>query len=682
MTDPVLSDPQLPSFSSITPEQIKPELLNLLNRNREQIAKLVETPEVTWDTLVQPMDDMSDQLNQMWSPVSHLNSVLNSDALREAYNACIPEISQYSTEIGQNKGLYEAYAGIKTSEEFQRLDEAQQKSITNILRDFHLAGVDLPDEKKAKYKEISQQLAELSSKFSDNVLDATQAWSKHLESEEALKGLPKSALAGARQAAKSRNLEGYVVTLDFPSYYAVMTYAEDRELRREIYEAYNTRASDQGPHAGRYDNSRIMQDILRLRKEKATLLGFDTYAHYSLATKMAQSPAEVLEFLNDLAEKSVVHARREFAELETFAREKGADKVEAWDVSFYAEKLKQERYAISEEELKPYFPAAKVINGMFTVVERLFGVTLEEVADFETYHPDVRYFKVKENGNDIASIYMDLYARENKRGGAWMADYSVRRRLDNGHIQKPVAFITCNFAPATDEHPALLTHNEVTTLFHEFGHALHHMLTQVDCYEVSGINGVAWDAVELPSQFLENWCWEEEALAMISGHYETGEPLPKDLLDKMLAAKNFQSAMMMVRQLEFALFDFRLHHEYAGEDSFDVLTLMNEVREKVAVIKPPAFNRFPHSFSHIFAGGYAAGYYSYKWAEVLAADAFSKFEENGVFDAKTGREFLHCILEKGGSREPIELFVEFRGRPPQVDALLRHSGILPQAVSS
>ncbi|OZG73267.1 oligopeptidase A [Hahella sp. CCB-MM4] len=682
MTDPVLSDPQLPTFSSISPDRIKPELLELLNSNRQRIAKLVENPEATWDTLAQPMDDMSDQLNQMWSPVSHLNSVLNSDALREAYNGCIPELSQYSTEIGQNRSLYEAYAHIKSSGEFQRLNEAQQKSITNILRDFHLAGVDLADEKKAKYKEISQQLAELGSKFSDNVLDATQAWSKHLTSEEALKGLPKSALAGARQAAKSRNLEGYVLTLDFPSYYAVMTYAEDPELRREMYEAYNTRASDQGPHAGRYDNSRIMQDLLRLRREKALLLGFETFAHYSLATKMAQSPEEVLEFLNDLAEKSVMHARKEFAELEAFAREQGADTVDAWDVSYYAEKLKQERYAISEEELKPYFPAAKVINGMFTVVERLFGITLEEVSDFETYHPDVRYFRVKEDGREIASIYMDLYARENKRGGAWMADYAVRRRLDNGHIQKPVAFITCNFAPATDEHPALLTHNEVTTLFHEFGHALHHMLTQVDCYEVSGINGVAWDAVELPSQFLENWCWEEEALAMISGHYETGEPLPKDLLDKMLAAKNFQSAMMMVRQLEFALFDFRLHHEYAGEENFDILALMNEVRDKVAVIKAPAFNRFPHSFSHIFAGGYAAGYYSYKWAEVLAADAFSKFEENGVFDAKTGREFLHCILEKGGSREPMDLFVEFRGRPPKVDALLRHSGILPEAVAS
>ncbi|WP_020409187.1 oligopeptidase A [Hahella ganghwensis] len=681
MTDPVLADPQLPAFSSITPEQIKPKLVELLDNNRQLIEKLVENPEASWNSLAQPMDDMSDQLNQMWSPVSHLNSVLNSEALREAYNACIPEISQYSTEIGQNKGLYEAYAKIKNSDEFQKLNEAQQKSITNILRDFHLAGVDLPEEKKSKYKEISQKLAELSSKFSDNVLDATQAWSKHLDSESALRGLPKSALAGARQAAKSRNLEGYVLTLDFPSYYAVLTYAEDRELRREMYEAYNTRASDQGPHAGRFDNSRIMQDILKLRQEKAKLLGFETYAHYSMATKMAKSPQEVLDFLNDLAEKSIAHARREFEELESFAREQGHDNVEAWDVSFYAEKLKQERYAISEEELKPYFPAAKVINGMFTVVERLFGVTFEAVEGFETYHPDVRYFKVIENGREIASIYMDLYARENKRGGAWMADYAVRRRLDNGNIQKPVAFITCNFAPATDDHPALLTHNEVTTLFHEFGHALHHMLTQVDSYEVSGINGVAWDAVELPSQFLENWCWEEEALAMISGHYETGEPLPKDLLDKMLAAKNFQSAMMMVRQLEFALFDFRLHHEYTGEENFDVLGLMNEVREKVAVIKTPAFNRFPNSISHIFAGGYAAGYYSYKWAEVLAADAFSKFEENGVFDERTGREFLHCILEKGGSQEPMELFVAFRGRPPEVDPLLRHSGILPEASS-
>ncbi len=679
MTDAVLADPILPSFSAIDPAQIRPNLQALLEDNRRKISELVVQTRASWDSLAQPMDDMSDRLNQMWSPISHLNSVMNSDSLRDAYNSCIPDLSSYSTEIGQNKALYEAYAKIRDAEDFTQLNEAQQKSITNILRDFHLAGVDLPEEKKARYKEISQKLAELSSKFSDNVLDATQAWTKHIESEEALAGLPKSALAGARQAAKSRGLDSYVITLDFPSYYAVMTFAENRELRRELYEAYNTRASDQGPHAGRFDNSAIMLEILQLRREKSLLLNFETYADYSLATKMAQSPEEVLSFLNDLAEKSVAYARNEFAELQAYARDLGLDELQAWDVSFYAEKLKQDRYAISEEALKPYFPADKVINGMFTVVDRLFGVTLDEVKDFETYHPDVRYFKVRREGEEIASIYMDLYARENKRGGAWMADYAVRRRLDDGRVQKPVAFITCNFAPATDDHPALLTHNEVTTLFHEFGHALHHMLTQVDCYEVSGINGVAWDAVELPSQFLENWCWEEEALAMISGHYQSGEPLPKDMLDKMLAAKNFQSAMMIVRQLEFALFDFQLHHEFDGSESFDIQALMERVRAKVSVIKPPAFNRFQHGFSHIFAGGYGAGYYSYKWAEVLAADAFSKFEENGVFDAATGREFLHCILEKGGSREPMMLFTEFRGRPPQVDALLRHSGILPEA---
>ncbi|WLQ13020.1 oligopeptidase A [Hahella aquimaris] len=675
MTNPLLADTALPPFSQIRAEHVKEAMDKLLAENRQRIVDLAAQPSFNWDNLAQQMDNMSDRLNHVWSPVSHLNSVLNSEALRETYNACIPELSRYGTEIGQNKALYDAYHAIKESEEFSSLSEAQRKSIDNTLRDFHLAGVDLPEDKKARYMEISQRLAELGSKFSDNVLDATQAWTKHVTDVDLLKGMPDSALAGARQAAKSRDKEGYVLTLDFPSFYAVMTYCENRELRQEMYEAYNTRASEQGPYAGRWDNSDVMQEILALRLEESRLLGFNSYAEYSLATKMARTPDEVLGFLNELAEKSVAVARQEFEELQAFAKEQGQAELQSWDVSFYSEKLRRHRYSVSQEELKPYFPASKVINGMFAVVQKLFGVTLDEVSEFDSYHADVRYFKVRRDGEEIASIYMDLFARENKRGGAWMADYAVRRRLDDGSVQKPVAFITCNFAPATEEHPALLTHDEVTTLFHEFGHALHHMLTTVDCNDVSGINGVPWDAVELPSQFLENWCWEEEALALISGHYQSGEPLPKELLEKMLAAKNFQSGMLMVRQLEFALFDFRLHHEYDGSADFAVQQVLDEVRDKVAVIKPPAFNRFQHSFSHIFAGGYAAGYYSYKWAEVLAADAFSLFEENGVFDPETGRRFLHSILEKGGSREPMDLFIEFRGRPPEVEALLRQSGI-------
>ncbi len=675
MSQEVLITPALPNFSSIHPEQIQKDLQTMLDEHRSLITALVKAENPSWSSVAQPMDNMADQLNKYWSPISHLNSVRNNEALRQAYNASLPELSKYSTEIGQNRNLYDAFASIKTSSEFPGLTEAQQKSISNTLRDFHLAGVDLADDKKARYKEISQRLAEITSEFSDNVLDATQAWTKHFASAEGLAGLPKTALAGAKQAAKVRNKEGYVVTLDFPSYYAVMTFAENRELRKEVYEAFSTRASDQGPHAGRYDNSWLMEEILQLRLEKSKLLGFTTYADYSLATKMAGSPEEVLGFLNDLAEKSKPRAEKEMQELREFAKEQGLESLEAWDVSFYSEKLKQERYAISQEELKPYFPVEKVVNGMFAVVERLFGVTLKAVTDVNRYHEDIRYFEVERGGKSIAGIFMDLFARENKRGGAWMADYSVRRKLDDGRIQKPIAFITCNFASATEEHPALLTHNEVTTLFHEFGHALHHMLTKVDCNDVSGINGVAWDAVELPSQFLENWCWQEEGIRLISAHYQTQEPLPHELLEKMLAAKNFQSAMMMVRQLEFALFDFRLHHEYQP-DGFSIQEILDQVRNKVAVVQPPAFNRFQHSFSHIFAGGYAAGYYSYKWAEVLAADAFSKFEETGVFNPETGREFLHCILEKGGSREPMELFVEFRGRPPQTDALLRHNGIV------
>jgi oligopeptidase A len=675
MTDVVLADPELPLFTEIKAQDIHSQLMLMLGNHREIIADVVKNADASWASVGQPMDNLADELNKFWSPISHLNSVLNSDSLRQAYNDCIPELSKYATDIGQNEALFSAYTKLRESSEYPVLSEAQQKAIDNTLRDFCLAGVSLSGEKKARYKVVSQRLAELSSQFSDNVLDATGAWSKHLEDGSLLAGMPETALAVARQTGKAKNLDGYVITLDFPCYYAVMTFAENRQLRREMYEAYSTRASDQGPHAGRYDNSVIMLEILSLRLEKAKLLGFENYADYSLATKMAGSAEEVMQFLNDLADKTVVAARQEFQQLQDYAREQGLSNFESWDVSFYAEKLKQERFAISQEELKPYFPVDRVIAGMFSVVERLFGITMQEVTTFDSYHDDVRFFSVHREGSAIASIFMDLFARENKRGGAWMADYAVRRRRDDGKIQKPVAFIVCNFAPATADLPALLTHNEVTTLFHEFGHALHHMLTQVECNDVSGINGVPWDAVELPSQFLENWCWEEEAIGVISGHYQSGEPLPKEMLDKMLSAKNYQSAMAMVRQLEFALFDFRLHHEYDGRKNFSVQELLDEVRNQVAVKTPPAFNRFQHSFSHIFAGGYAAGYYSYKWAEVLAADAFGKFEENGIFDLLTGREFLQAILEKGGSREPMELFTEFRGRPPEVAALLRHSGI-------
>ena len=519
-------------------------------------------------------------------------------------------------------------------------------------------------------------MSELTSKFSENVLDATQAFKKVVANVDELKGLPESALAAAKQAAQAKDLEGFLFNLEFPSYLPVMTYCENAELRREMYEAFCTRASDQGPNAGEWDNSALIDEILALRFEIANLLGFPQYANRSLATKMAESVEQVIQFLNDLAEQSLPAAQKEFAELKAFAKEKGKDELDAWDVPYYSELLQQERYSISQEELRPYFPVEKVIAGMFTIVHRLFGISFQKVEGVDLWHDDASYYDVFDsNDQKIAGFFIDLYARENKRGGAWMDECRVRRRTEEGAIQLPVAYLTCNFNGPVGDKPALLTHDEVTTLFHEFGHGLHHMLTKVEYADVSGINGVAWDAVELPSQFLENWCWEKEAISLFSGHYESGDPLPDEMLDKMLAAKNFQSAMMMVRQLEFALFDMRIHAEYDPENGLDVQKVLDDVRDKVAVNMPPAFNRFQHSFGHIFAGGYAAGYYSYKWAEVLSADAFSSFEEEGIFNIETGQRFKQAILEKGGSQEPMELFVEFRGREPSVDALLRHSGI-------
>lgn len=668
-----------PLFESVQPEALQGQLTELLDQHRKTISELTAVSNPDWATLAQPMEDMSDELNRFWSPVSHLNSVLNSDALREAYNACIPLLSAYASEIGQNRALQEAYQKLKDSEEFSTLDPARQKAIENTLRDFHLAGVDLAEDKKARYREISTRLAELSSRFSDNVLDATQAWSRHYATAEGLEGLPETALEAAAQAARSKSKEGYLLTLDFPCYYAVMTYAEDRDLRHEIYEAYSTRASEVGPNAGEWDNAPLMEEILRLRHEKARLLGFEDYAAYSLATKMAKESQQVLGFLRELAARSRPVAEKDLAELSAFASGSGHAELKAWDISYWSEKYRQSRYAVSQEELKPYFPLDRVLDGLFEVCHRLFGITLEEAGGLSRYHDDVLIYHVKMDDNVVASIYMDLHAREKKRGGAWMADYAVRRRLGEDAIQLPVAFITCNFPPSTETRPALLTHDDVTTLFHEFGHALHHMLTQVDCYDVSGINGVAWDAVELPSQFLENWCWQKEAIPLISGHYKTGEALPDVLLDKLLAAKNFQSGLMMVRQLEFALFDFRLHMEYRDQGTDFVQSLLDEVRREVSVIPVPDFNRFQNSFSHIFAGGYAAGYYSYKWAEVLSADAFSLFEEQGVFDQATGMRFRQAILERGGSEDPLDLFVAFRGREPDVAALLKHNGIVEAA---
>ncbi|GAA0217347.1 oligopeptidase A [Methylophaga marina] len=677
MSNPLLENYPLPPFSEIKPEHVEPAVTQAISQARQAVDKLLtQVSHPTWETLVEPMEDIDVSIDRVWSPVSHMNSVVNSDELRKAYNACLPMLSEFGTELGQNEDLYRAYKQLAESAVYPSLDTAQKKVIDNAVRDFRLSGVELNQADRDEYKNITQKLTELSAKFEENLMDATHGWKKHITDKDMLSGLPESTIAMAEQFAKRDNVEGWVFTLDFPSYMPVMSYADNREFREEMYTAFATKASDQGPNAGQWDNTQVMADILKLRHRLANLLGFANHAERSLATKMAQSPEQVMDFLNDLAERSKPIAIKEFEELKAFAKETaGMDELQAWDVTYFAEKLRQQRYSISQEELKPYFPEDKVVNGLFAVVNRLYGLVISERTDIDTWHKDVRFFEIREsNGNLRGQFYLDLYARQHKRGGAWMDECLVRRKTAKG-LQTPVAFLTCNFSEPVGDKPALFTHDEVTTLFHEFGHGLHHMLTKIDYAGVSGINGVAWDAVELPSQFMENWCWEREALDLISGHYETGEKLPDDLYEKMIAARNFQSAMMMVRQLEFSIFDFRLHLEFDPEGGNQVDKILAEVRDQVAVVKPPKFNRFAHSFGHIFAGGYAAGYYSYKWAEVLSADAFSKFEEKGIFDRETGLAFLNNILEQGGSKEPMELFIAFRGREPEIDALLRHSGI-------
>ncbi len=677
MNNPLLASSALPLFSQIKPEHIVPAIDQLLAEARSSVEQhLAATQHYTWKNLIEPLEDADDKLNKAWSPISHMNSVVNSDELRDAYNACLPKLSAYSTEMGQNEALFKAYRFIADSDEFATLDTAQQKIIRNALRDFKLSGIDLDNEKKQRYKDISQELSALASNYEENLLDATNAWSKIIRDEQELAGLPESALAQAKQTAASHNETGWMITLQFPSYISVMTYADNRELRREHYEAFATRASDQGPHAGQWDNGENMEKILALRHEKARLLGFANYAELSLAAKMAEKPDDVTHFLEDLADKSWRHARKDLAELREFAKQHfGINDLQSWDRAYYSEKMRQHFYQLSQEEVKAYFPITRVLPGLFAIVEKLYGLQISEISDFDSWHPDVHFFQIHDqNGSLRGQFYLDLYARAKKRGGAWMDDCVSRKRFDDT-IQTPVAYLTCNFTPPTGDTPALLTHDEVTTLFHEFGHGLHHMLTQVDHLGVSGINGVEWDAVELPSQFMENWCWEKDALALMSGHYQTDEKLPDALFDKMIAAKNFQAGMIMVRQLEFSLFDFRIHRDYDPGQGGRIYETLEQVREQVAVVRPPKFNRFAHSFSHIFAGGYAAGYYSYKWAEVLSSDAFSLFEEKGIFDQETGKAFLTNVLEKGGSQNAMELFINFRGRKPTIDALLRHNGI-------
>ncbi len=672
--NPLIDYPALPPFSQIQPEHVLPAVEQLVAEGRARIEQVLAEGNFDYAHLVQALDQEDDRLGKAFGPAGHLNAVAQNEALRNAYNSCLPLLSEYGTEVGQNAALCAAYQALRDSEQWSTLNEAQQKDIDNTLRDFRLSGVDLPEEKKAQYMANSKRLSELTSQFSDNALDATQAWSKHITDESELDGLPDSAKAGAADRAKADEKDGWLLTLDAPVFIAMMSHCKNAELRKEMYTAWTTKASDQGPQAGQFDNAAIMDEILALRHKQAQLLGFANYAEESLATKMARDVNEVVQFLEDLARRAKPQAEQELAELKAFAAEQGAGDLNPWDIGFWSERLREARYEISEEELRPWFPADTVINGMFSVVGKLFGIQFKQRTDVDTWHDDVRFYElVDDDGSVRAAFYLDMYARTGKRGGAWMDDARIRRRQPDGSLQTPVAYLTCNFAPPAGGKPGLLTHDEVVTLFHEFGHGLHHMLTEQDVSGISGINGVAWDAVELPSQFLENWCWTEEGIALISGHYQTGESLPKEKLEKMLAAKNFQGAMQMVRQIEFSLFDMRIHAEY--QPGLNIYQVLNEVREQVAVIQPPAFNRFPNSFGHIFAGGYAAGYYSYKWAEVLSADAYSRFEEEGEFNEETGRAFRTEILAKGGSREPMELFKAFRGREPSVEPLLRHCGI-------
>lgn len=675
--NPLLSEYHLPPFADIKPEHIEPAIEQRIAACKSTIEQVLERGDFSWQGLVAPLEEVDDLLERSWSPVSHLNAVVSSKELREAHDACLPMLSDYGTYVGQHEGLYKAFQALAESEEFESLSEAQRKVVSDTLRDFKLSGVALPKEQKQRYAQIQTRLSDLASTFSNNLLDATDGWHYLVTDESRLQGLPESAVAAAASAAEENQQQGWRFGLSIPSYLPVMMYADDSELRKVMYQAFTTRASEQGPQAGQFDNTEVMAETLALRHELAQLLGFKDYAELSLATKMAESPAQVESFLQDLAQRSLPQAQQDYQEVVEFARSNyGVDELEAWDVAYFSEKLKQQKYAISDEELRPYFPEEQVLKGLFSVVESLFGMQVKAATPPSTYHEHVRYFEITDsNGEQRGSFFLDLYARNGKRGGAWMAECAVRRVTSSQQLQRPVAYLTCNFNKPQGDKPALFTHDEVLTVFHEFGHGLHHMLTKVDVAGVSGINGVAWDAVELPSQFLENWCWEPEALAIISGHYETGESLPQEMLERMLAARNFQSAMQMVRQLEFSLFDLLIHRDYDPAHGDQIQAILDQVREQVAVRKPPAYNRFQHSFGHIFAGGYAAGYYSYKWAEVLSADAFSRFEDEGIFNREVGQDFLRAILERGGTRDAMDLFKEFRGREPAVEALLRHSGI-------
>ncbi|MDB5985342.1 MAG: family peptidase [Nevskia sp.] len=673
----------LPAFDRILPEHAEPALQTVIADNKAQLEQLLadDTASLNWEGLVEPLEDMGDRLGRAWGPVQHLFGVKATTDWRKAYNACLPKLTEYGLEMSQHEGLFQAYQRLSQSPGYAEFSPARKKVIVDALRDFKLAGIALPPKQKARYKEVALRLSELQAKFEENLMDSVQAFSKHVTDAALLAGMTEEGRAQAAEKARAKQLEGWLLTLDFPSYDAVVSYADNRELRLELYRAFATRASDQGPLAGLHDNTPLADEILALRDEQAKLLGFSNFAEVSLATKMAESPAAVEKFLLDLAVKAKPAAQAELEELQAFAKKRdGLDDFQPWDSAYYSEKLKEEKLGFSEEEVRPYFPAPQVIQGMFALVERIYGVSIEQVHGIATWHADVTTYALKESdGSEIGLFYLDPYARQDKRGGAWMDECLGRRRTHAG-LQLPSAYLTCNFTPPLppqngQSRPALLTHDEVVTLFHEFGHGLHHLLTRVDEAAISGIRGVAWDAVELPSQFMENWCYDRETLRGFARHWKTGEPIPDPLLQKLQQSRTFQSGLATMRQIEFALFDLRLHRDFDPAQRGRVLDTLAQVRREVSVLPPPAWNRMPNSFTHVFAGGYAAGYYSYKWAEVLSADAFAAFEET-AFAPATGHRFRNTVLANGGAREAMELFVEFRGRKPSIEPLLKQSGLV------
>ena len=671
--NPLLHFSGLPKFEEVKAEHVSPAIEHLLSEARTTVETLVaDNGAVTWNNFAAKLEDMEEKMGRAWSQVGHMNAVVNSPELREAYNDNLSKLTDFYADLGQDERLYAKFRALRASKEFETLTSSQKKIVENELRDFRLGGAELPADKKVRFKEIQEELSKLSSKFEENVLDNTNDYALYVEDESTLKGIPDDVLQAAAEAAKTDSKAGWKFTLHFPSYLPVLQYAENRELRETLYRAYATRASEFSKPE--WDNTPLISQILKLRLESAQLLGFANYAELSVETKMAQSASEVNSFLHDLADKAKPYALKDKAELEEYAAKLGITDMQAWDVAYASEKLREEKYAFSDLEVKQYFPESKVLAGLFKVVETIFGVHVNQ-SQASLWHADASFYDIKDHaGKLIGQFYLDLYARNNKRGGAWMDEAITRRKVGN-KLTTPVAFLTCNFSAPVGGKPALFTHDEVLTMFHEFGHGLHHMLTQVDDYGVSGIKGVEWDAVELPSQFMENFCWEWDVLRHMTAHVDTGEQLPRALFDKMVAAKNFQAGMQTVRQIEFSLFDIRLHSELDPSGSKTALDLIEEVRDEVAVVRPPKWNRFPNNFTHIFSGGYAAGYYSYKWAEVLSADAYSMFEEDGVLSRETGQRYWQEILAQGGSRPALESFTAFRGRAPSIDALLRHNGM-------